>query len=251
MNKEFLAVEKIIDGYEKEMEDVLARMIAIKAISPQSGGAGESKRADFLQKLLKEWGFATKRYSYKDNTGTERPSLIARFGNAKRTLWLIPHIDTVSEGDIKLWKTDPFKMKTSGGKIYGRGTNDDGQGVISAIFAMKALKAAHARLGLSVGIALVGDEETGSEYGMERLVKEDVFKAKDLFIVPDAGDEQGDDIEVKEKGRLAVKITVRGEEGHAAFPRGRDTNSYRNTMKIPAVSGCAPAQKVQRKGSDV
>ena len=50
------------------------------------------------------------------------------------------HIDTVTEGDVNLWKTDPFKAVIKNGNMYGRGTMDDGQPVISSMYALKALK---------------------------------------------------------------------------------------------------------------
>src|SRR5271157_2776933 len=101
--------ERAVRSYEKEMTDTLVRMIAIRAISPESGGEGEAKRADFLEEILRGWGLRPKRYEYTDNLGVKRPNLVVKYGNRKRTLWLMAHTDTVSEGDRGLWKTDPFK----------------------------------------------------------------------------------------------------------------------------------------------
>jgi succinyl-diaminopimelate desuccinylase len=231
MKSNFLPVGKLIDGSEKSIVKTLSEMISIKAISPQNGGNGEAKRADFLQKTLEGWGFKVKRYDYSDKTKTKRPNLVVKFGKNSETIWIISHIDTVPEGDRSLWHTDPFKAKVTLDKVYGRGTNDDGQGVVASMFALKALKDSNARLRYNMGVALVADEETGSEYGLKRLLKERIFKKGDMFIVPDSGSPKGDDIEINEKGVLWLKVTVEGKQTHASAPQ-RGENAYRNAIKF-------------------
>src|SRR5208337_1468097 len=118
--------EEAVRSYEREMAGTLSKMIAIKAVSPDSGGEGEAKRADFLESILKGWGLRPRRYEYIDNHGVKRPSLVVKYGNKNRTLWLMAHIDTVAEGDRSLWKTDPFRGVIKNGRVYGRGSQDDG-----------------------------------------------------------------------------------------------------------------------------
>jgi len=221
----------MLDGYEKDMVATMSRMISIKSISPMSGGTGEGKRADFLQGLLRSWGFKVERYEYVDNTKTKRPSLVVKYGSQKRTIWIVSHIDTVSEGDIKLWKTDPFKAAVKDGKIYGRGTMDDGQPAISSMYALKALKTANTKLRYNFGLVLVADEELGSDYGIKKLLNERIFKSTDLFIVPDAGSVKGDTIEVAEKSIVWFKITVHGKQAHASTP-ALGTNAFRYLVRF-------------------
>jgi len=211
-------VKKLELVNQKEMLDVFCKTIAIKSMSPLSGGTGESKRADYLEKLLKNWGFKPTRYDYKDKSGVIRSSVAVKYGGKKRTLWLLAHIDTVSEGDQSLWKTDPFKAVIKDGKVYGRGTNDDGGGAIAALFALKSLVKQKQNLKYNVGIVLAADEENGSEYGVYALLKEHIFKKNDLFVVPDSGNPKGSVIEIEEKHLLWVKITVIGKQVHASRP---------------------------------
>ena len=217
-----------------------------KGDAPESGGSGEGKRADFLQKLLEGWGFKVSRYTYLDGAGTKRPNLFAVFGNGKKTLWIITHMDTVSEGDRSLWKTDPFKAKISGGKIYGRGSNDDGQEVIASIFALKALKDSGARTKLNFGIAIAADEETSSNYGMAKLVDEKLFGKEDLYVVPDFGTEKGDEIEVAEKGMLWLRVSVKGKQVHASTPEEGE-NAYRHSIRFLAALDDLLHKKYDRK----
>lgn len=231
MKRGFQEVERLIEGYEREMIETMRQMIEIKAISPVSGGAGESRRADFLQKVLKGWGLPAKRYDYEDESGAVRSNVVSRLGSCERTVWIVAHIDTVSEGDASLWKTDPFRLSVKDGKLYGRGTSDNGQEVIAGMFALRALKESGADLEHCMGLALVADEELGSRYGIQKLLKERIFGRDDMFIVPDWGNDGGDKIEIAEKGMLWLKITVLGKQVHASTPE-RGVNAYKHALRF-------------------
>ena len=226
-----MEVLKLVESYKQDMISTMIRMVAIPAISPASGGEGESKRADFLEGLLKKMGFEVKRFEYIDDFGKKRSNLIVEYGNAPQKIWILSHIDTVSPGDLSLWKHDPFKAFVKDGKIYGRGTNDNGQGVISSMFALKALKESGAIPKFTFGLALVADEEVGSDYGVKRLLNEGVFNKKDLAIVPDWGAPKGDKIEIAEKGILWLKFKVLGKQVHASTPE-QGLNAYRVSVKL-------------------
>ncbi len=222
---------EMIDSYKDEILKTAKAMISIKAISPESGGEGESKRADYLSGLLSGMGFKVDRYEYKDGKGVMRPNLTVVFGNNERTLWIVSHIDTVSEGDLSLWTHDPFTLYVEGDKLYGRGINDDGQDVLAGIYALKALKESKAKLKYNYGLALVADEELGSRFGIEKLIEEGIFNEEDMFIVPDGGNERGDEIEVAEKGILWVKVSVHGKQVHASTP-AMGVNAYRKAIEF-------------------
>lgn len=231
MEKGFRDISREIDGSEKEIIETMEEMIKRPAISPFAGGKGEKLRADFLKQKLENWGLRVDRYDYKDPTGTTRSNLISKIGNAKRTVWIIAHMDTVSEGDRSLWKTDPFVAHVINGRIYGRGATDNGQGVIGSMFALRALKKSGVKLKYNLGIALVADEELGSAYGIEKLLNESIFKKDCLFLVPDHGNRNGDEIEISEKGMLWMKITVIGKQVHASTP-DKGKNAYRYSIKF-------------------
>ncbi len=222
---------EMIDSYKEEILKTAKAMISIKAISPESGGEGESKRADYLSGLLSGMGFKVERYDYKDGRGVMRPNLAVVFGNNERTLWIVSHMDTVSEGDLSLWTHDPFTLYVEGDKLYGRGINDDGQDVLSGIYALKVLKESKAKLKYNYGLALVADEELGSRFGIEKLIEEGIFKKDDMFIVPDGGNNRGDEIEVAEKGILWVKVSVHGKQVHASTPK-MGVNAYRKAIEF-------------------
>jgi len=226
-----MEIGKLVESYKQDMIQLMKGMIAIPSISPESGGNGESKRADFLEKYVNSLGIKTRRFDYIDKAKAKRSNIIAKVGSAKKTIWLIAHIDTVAPGDLSLWSHDPFDAYVKDGKIFGRGTSDNGQGVVSSIFALKAVVESGLQLSHNIGIALVADEEVGSEYGIKRLLKEKIFSRQDMAIVPDWGTEDGSQIEIAEKGILWLKFDVKGKQVHASTPN-LGTNAYRTSIKM-------------------
>lgn len=228
MKKNFVEVAAVIDSYKEEMGLNLVKITGINSVSPANGGQGEMKKGLFLLSLLKSMKLAPKVYKYKDKYDIYRPNIILKYGNRKKTIWIVSHTDTVSEGDMKLWNTPPFKGILKNGKIYGRGTNDNGQSLIASIYTLKALIETGAELKFNVGIALVADEENGSEYGIRKLIKEGIFGKEDMFLVPDLGSqsERGRNIEISEKGLAWFKIVVKGKQVHASTPQ-KGINAYK------------------------
>jgi len=88
-----------------------------------------------------------------------------------------------------------------------------------------------------VGFALVADEETGSRYGLEYLLKEhnELFHHNDLIIVPDGGNDDGTMIEVAEKSMLWLKLTVTGRQCHASTPDKGNNSLYGAARLIVAL----------------
>jgi succinyl-diaminopimelate desuccinylase len=211
-----------IDNLGSEAISLMAGLVQRKAIAPVNGGQGEKEKADFLEEYLKALGLGeVQRFSRLDK-GIERPNLIMTIkGNDQSMcLWLVSHLDVVPEGDRAQWKDDPFKLKVEGDKLVGRGTEDNNQGIVSSILATKAVRAIVGSFPINIGLLFLADEETGSEFGIKYLLREHraLFGAKDAFIVPDAGNEDGSLIEVAEKSLLWLKIRVVGKQTHASTP---------------------------------
>ena len=212
------SILNLVESYKAEMIESMSKMVSLQAISPESGGKGESERAQFLQGLLESWGFQVQRYDFKDKSGAVRPNIISAYGSGTKKIWLVAHIDTVAPGDLGLWTHDPFDAYVKNGKIYGRGTCDNGQGVISSMYAMRALKESASQMKYGIGIALVADEEIGSVFGIQKLVGKGIFKRSDMVLVPDFGERDGSVIEVAEKGILWLRINTIGKQSHASTP---------------------------------
>lgn len=210
--------------------DVAKRLIPIKSISPYSGGKGEKERADEICKIISELGFDNfQRYDVEDSTGAVRSNVVLRTGDSEKTFWIISHIDTVPEGDRTLWTKPPFQLTIENDKMFGRGTADNGQAVFMSLLLLKKLR--KESLQYNLGLAFVADEEVGSKYGIAHLLDQNIFKKGDLILVPDAGTEDGLEIEIAEKSLLWIKFTVSGKQYHASMPFNA-VNASRESMKF-------------------
>jgi succinyl-diaminopimelate desuccinylase len=224
-----------IDRDAGKAQDFFVRMLRINAVNPRMGGPGEVDRADFVQSFLEGEGFEVSRVDVPDSgyKGGSRPNICTKLEGAdkRKTLWFFTHMDTVPEGSVELWSSDPFEPRIEDGKIFARGAEDNGQSLVSSLFALRELKLLGEELPFNVGAWFVADEECGSNYGVKYLLEHSSFSADDLVVVPDAGTPNGTDIEIAEKNLLWFKITTRGKQVHASVPaKGR--NAHRLGMKL-------------------
>lgn len=213
---------KAVESLMSEMVSTLSELIAIPAISPLDGGEGEFNKARYLVGKLESLGLGRPEvYNAPDETaaGGVRPNIIVRIpGKTGRRLWIISHMDVVPEGERSLWETDPFKAVVKDGKIYGRGSNDNCQELVSSLYAAIALKQLGITPEYEVCLCFVADEELGSKYGIQYLIKQNLFNKDDLFIVPDGGNERGDFIEIAEKSICWMEFDVQGSQVHGSTP---------------------------------
>lgn len=231
------AVFQEIDNLRHEMEEALMSLISVPAIAPQNGGDGEDQKAQRLTALLQDVGFdRIERYDAEDKrvTSGKRPNIVAYLNGEsdEKRLWIITHLDVVPAGEDASWTmTKPFKPVLAGDRIYGRGSEDNGQSLVASVFAAKALK----RLGLqpkfTVALAFVADEEQGSGFGIEFLMEKGIFKPNDLIVVPDSGNEEGSFIEVAEKSILWFKLRTVGKQSHGSLPN-KGLNAHRVGMEV-------------------
>ena len=216
---------KAIDSYKQTVIDLQTHMIACPAVSPHQGGLGENAKADYLLSVLKQMKFdEVYVIPVKDAKAQDgvRPNIVAKYygENRKKTLWVMAHMDVVPPGDLSLWKTDPFKAVVKGDKIYGRGSEDNQQGLVSGLLAVKAMMDCGIRPPCNYALLLNADEEIGSAYGIDAILKKHAktFGKDDAFLVPDGGNPQGTMVEIAEKNMLWVKFTVQGKQTHASTP---------------------------------
>lgn len=228
-------VLKSIERSRDEIVQFMVDLIKIKAVNPDDGGPGEYARALFVQRWLEKQGAKVSRYDIPDERIPEgvRPNLttVIEGKDSSTTLWFAAHLDTVPEGAREFWATDPYDPVVKDGKIFGRGSEDNGQAVVSTLFTYRALKNSGIRPAMNIGFAYVSDEETGSKYGVIPLLEKGVFKAPDMAIIPDSGCADGSEIEIAEKSILWLKITTRGKQVHGSLPQ-KGLNAHRVGMKF-------------------
>ena len=204
-----------------ELESLLT---SIPAIAPEGGGDGETEKCNALEKWLEQAGFSNiERFEAPDSrvSSGKRPSLVVTIPGRddSQRIWVMAHMDVVPVGDPSLWKTDPWKLVEKDGKIYGRGVEDNQQGLCSTVFAGLYFVKNGITPSNTVKLLFVADEENGSEYGVKWLLKNtSLFRKNDLVLIPDGGDSQGQTIEIAEKNLLWLKVHVMGKQTHGSRP---------------------------------
>ncbi len=214
-----------IDSYREYSVELQRAITAIPALSPVSGGDGEWKKALRLKEEMDRIGYDS-RIDYNAPApgvpeGTRPNYVYKMLGKDKeRTLWIMSHIDIVPPGDAKMWNSDPYKLKTEGDYIYGRGVEDNQQGIVASMLMFKALRELNIEPSINIGLMFVSDEETGSEYGIKHVLdaNPEIFKKNDLIYVPDSGSEDGSQVEIAEKSIMWLKFSTSGKQTHASRP---------------------------------
>jgi succinyl-diaminopimelate desuccinylase len=220
-----------IDSYEDEVIALQKGLTALPALGPDNGGSGEHDKAAYMKGLLEKLRpDSIDEIRAPDTRARDgyRPNLMARWAGApgSPTVWILSHLDIVPPGDRSLWGADPFSIRVEGERIYGRGVEDNHHGIVSSYLAVKAIleMGLHPRRG--VGLALVADEETGSGFGLDYVLRNHArfFGRDDLIVVPDGGNDEGTMIETAEKSMLWLKFTLIGKQCHGSTPeKGRNT----------------------------
>ncbi|MBW1811806.1 MAG: M20 family metallo-hydrolase [Deltaproteobacteria bacterium] len=234
----FDRLTKRIDSYRDEMVEFQIELTKQIALGPDNGGDGEWKRAEFLKDKITAFGLSDiSEYNAEDKRVPEgtRPNLVVRLKGktAKPTVWVMAHMDIVPPGDEKLWDSNPHEAIVKDGKIYGRGTEDNQQGLVSSLFAMRALIEEKIAPSTDICLMLVADEETGNEYGIDYVLKSnpDLVDKNDIVIVPDGGNPDGSMVEVAEKSILWCGFEILGKQVHASMPQA-GINAHRASAHL-------------------
>lgn len=218
-----------LDSCRADMIALETLLSSIAAIAPESGGDGESKKCAALEKWLLDAGFSKSQMEHFDAPDSRvssgvRPNLVVTIPGKSDdfSIWVMAHMDVVPPGDLKLWKSDPFKVvyDEKSDRLIGRGVEDNQQGLVSGVFAALTLVKNQVTPEHTVKLLFMADEEFGSEYGIKYLLREhkNLFRQNDLILIPDGGDEKGETIEVAEKNILWLRLHTIGAQSHGSMP---------------------------------
>jgi succinyl-diaminopimelate desuccinylase len=143
-------------------------------------------------------------------------------GSGSPTLVFAGHTDVVPTGPLAQWTTPPFSPSHRDGLLYGRGAADMKSSIAAMVVATEEFLAAHPKPALSIAFLITSDEEGPSKDGT--LVVCNQLKARgerlDYCIVgePTSVDQLGDMIKNGRRGTLSGKLSVKGVQGHIAYP---------------------------------
>jgi len=149
-------------------------------------------------------------------------NLWARRGSAGPLVVFAGHTDVVPPGPRDKWDSDPFVPTERDGYLYGRGAADMKSSIAAFVVAAEEFAAAHPGHAGSIGLLITSDEEGPAIDGTVIVCNE--LKARgeqlDYCIVgePTSGELLGDTCKNGRRGSLSGRLTVKGIQGHVAYP---------------------------------
>jgi len=202
------------------MSDVveLAReLIARPSVTPQDAGC-----QDLVAARLEAAGFVCERLRLGevDNLWATHGPLDGNDGGP--VLVLLGHTDVVPPGPRQAWASDPFVPEIRDGVLYGRGAADMKGSVAAFVVAAERFVAAHPDHAGTLALLLTSDEEGDAIDGVRRVAG--IFRERgqriDWCITGEPSSKQrlGDLLRVGRRGSLSATLTVRGVQGHVAYP---------------------------------
>jgi succinyl-diaminopimelate desuccinylase len=192
--------------------ELAQELIRRRSVTPEDGGCQE-----MIAARLAASGFKCEPMKFGDVS-----NLWARRGTSKPLLCFAGHTDVVPTGPLSEWHSDPFVPTIRDGKLYGRGAADMKSSIAAFVVAAEAFVKERPKHGGSIAFLLTSDEEGPAVDGTVKVVE--VLKRRgetmDYCVVgePTSVDALGDMLKNGRRGSLSGRLTVRGIQGHVAYP---------------------------------
>jgi succinyl-diaminopimelate desuccinylase len=188
------------------------QLIERRSVTPEDDGCQA-----LIAERLRAAGFRSETIARNGTT-----NLWARRGSARPVVVFAGHTDVVPPGPREQWLSDPFVPAERDGCLYGRGASDMKASLAAFVVAAEEFAAAHPDHPGSIALLLTSDEEGPATDGTVAVVEalHARGEAVDCCIVgePTSVDRLGDMIKNGRRGSLSGRLTVRGVQGHVAYP---------------------------------
>jgi succinyl-diaminopimelate desuccinylase len=201
------------DKLMSDVFDLTCELIARPSVTPDDAGCQQ-----LIAARLERAGFAIEhlRFGEVDN-------LWATHGSSDGpVLVLLGHTDVVPPGPREAWASDPFAPEVRDGLLYGRGAADMKGSVAAFVVALEQFVTAHPQHPGTVALLLTADEEGDAIDGVRKVA--DAFRERSQRIdwcitgEPSSKARLGDLLRVGRRGTLSATLTVKGIQGHVAYP---------------------------------
>lgn len=213
--------------------DLCKALIARPSISPDDSGCQE-----LLAFELQALGFTVEQMPFGPVS-----NFWARRGTLEPVLCFAGHTDVVPAGNRADWQFDPFEPVEKDGFLYGRGAADMKGSLAAMVSACGAFIKAHPQHTGSIAFLITSDEESIAVNGTKRVIETLEARGEkiDWCIVgePSSTERTGDVIRNGRRGSLNGILTVRGQQGHVAYPE-RSRNPVHGFL--PALAELCTAQ---------
>ena len=198
------------------MISLLCDLIRCPSVTPDDAGCQQ-----ILAGRLSRLGFRCDSMSFGDVT-----NLWARRGDTGPVLCFAGHTDVVPPGNADDWHSDPFEPVIRDDALYGRGSADMKSGLAAMVVALENFLAAHPDHSGSIALLITSDEEGRARDGtlkvMETLTARDEHIDWCVLGEPSSERVLGDIVRIGRRGSLSGMLTVRGIQGHVAYPQLAD-----------------------------
>jgi len=198
--------------------ELFKHLIATKSETPNDGGL-----LDFIEEYLPD--FDAVRVDVEDVTNL---FIYKKFGDGEH-LCFAGHVDVVPAGNS--WDTNPYEAIEKDGYIYGRGTQDMKSGVAAFTQAVKEAENFNGTLSLMLTSDEEGDAINGTVKILEFLENNDMLPDAVVVAEPTCEETFGDAIKVGRRGSINGYVTLKGKQGHAAYPE-KAINPIHNISKF-------------------
>lgn len=199
-----------MDADRTAMHDLLARLVAIPTENPPATGYGPC--VDLLESTLARLGFSYERLALVSPSDAPRSAIRAWSGDPGPTLYFHGHFDVVPA-----MSRDQFAPRIEGDSLFGRGSSDMKSGLVSMLYAARAVMSAGAPLRGRIGLLFVPDEETGGAYGSGALASAGALGVDAIGMLlpePTSGV-----VWHANRGAMTFEVTVKGRAAHVALSR--------------------------------
>ena len=218
---------------EMDIVELARDLIKCASVTPTDAGA-----LDVLQKALEPLGFVCHRLPFGTGAAGKVDNIYARLGSESPNFCYAGHTDVVPPGRIADWSHAPFDASIEDGLIYGRGAADMKGAIAAFVGAIKRFQTQCAKGGMripgSISLLITGDEEGVAVNGTKRVLDWLEAKGEDidhcLVGEPTNPEQIGDIVKIGRRGSLNAQITVKGVQGHVAYPDAAD-NPIRRLVK--------------------
>jgi succinyl-diaminopimelate desuccinylase len=140
-----------------------------------------------------------------------------------KTLVFAGHTDVVPTGPLEQWASTPFTPTHRDGKLYGRGASDMKTSLAAMVVACEEFAVSHADPQINIAFLLTSDEEGPALDGTVKVCEALTARGEtlDWCIVgePTSVEKTGDMIKNGRRGTMSGKLTVKGVQGHIAYPQ--------------------------------
>eukprot|EP01133_Synstelium_polycarpum_P016199 gene16199-19277_t len=188
------------------------KLIALSSVTPDDKGCQQH-----LIDLLSPLGFVCETIQSNDVT-----NLWARRGTTSPVFVFAGHTDVVPTGPVEQWRSEPFIPTQRDGKLYGRGAADMKTSIAAMVVACEEFIAATPGHTGSIAFLITSDEEGPATDGTVIVCEQ--LKARgeqiDYCLVgePTSSAQLGDMIKNGRRGSLSGRLTIKGVQGHIAYP---------------------------------